>query len=69
MIKSANQNLKTSGRKNITFRVMDNLKMDTPNNYFDLVTVRHTVIDIVQIYKTLKPGGHLIIRGVYKLDC
>lgn len=69
MIKTANQNLLQSGRKNITFRVMDNLKMDTPDNYFDLVTARHTVIDPTQIYKTLKPGGYLIIRGVDKLDC
>ncbi len=69
MIKTANQNLLKSGRKNILFRVMDNLKIDTPNNYFDLVTARHTKTDPVQIYKTLKKGGQLIIRGVDKLDC
>ena len=69
MIKSANQNLINSGRKNITFRIMDNLKIDTPNNYFDLVTARHTKINPKQIYKTLKPGGYLIVRGVDKLDC
>ena len=69
MIKTANQNLLKSRRKNITFRVMDNLKMDTPENYFDLVTARHTVIEPKQIYKTLKPEGYLIVRGVDKLDC
>lgn len=69
MINAANKNLKESGRKNITFRVMNNLKMDTPDNYFDIVTARHTVTDPKQIYKTLKPGGYLIIRGVDKLDC
>ena len=69
MIESANKNLLKSGRKNISFRVMDNLKMDTPDNYFDLVTARHTIIDPVQIYKTLREGGQLIIRGVDKLDC
>lgn len=69
MIKSANKNLLKSGRKNIAFRVMDNLKMDTPDSYFDLVTARHTIIDPVQIYKTLKKGGQIIIRGVDKLDC
>lgn len=68
MIKSANKNLLKSGRKNISFRVMDNLKMDTPDNYFDLVTARHTVIDPIQIYKTLKENGELVIRGVDKLD-
>ena len=69
MIESANKNLLKSGRKNISFRVMDNLKMDTPDNYFDLVTARHTIIDPKQIYKTLKENGELIVRGVDKLDC
>ena len=69
MIESANKNLLNSGRKNISFRVMDNLKMDTPDNYFDIVTARHTVIDPKQIYKTLKNNGQLILRGVDKLDC
>ena len=69
MIKNANQNLLKSGRKNVKFRVMNNLEMDTSNNYFDLVTARHTPIDAKQIYKTLKPGGYLIVRGVDKLDC
>ena len=69
MIETANKNLLQSKRKNISFRVMDNLKMDTPDDYFDLVTARHTIIDPVQIYKTLREGGQLIIRGVDKLDC
>ena len=69
MIETANKNLLKSGRKNISFRVMDNLKMDTPDNYFDVVTARHTIINPVQIYKTLKDNGQLILRGVDKLDC
>ncbi len=69
MIEAANKNLLNSGRKNITFRVMNNLNMDTPDNYFDLVTARHTITDPVQIYKTLKENGRLLIRGVDKLDC
>lgn len=69
MIKAANKNLKESGRSNIKFKIMNNLEMDTPDNYFNLVTARHTVTDPKQIYKTLKSGGYLIIRGVDKLDC
>lgn len=69
MIESANKNLIKSGRKNISFKVMNNLKMDTPDNYFDIVTARHTIINPVQIYKTLKDNGKLILRGVDKLDC
>ena len=43
MIETANKNLLQSGRKNISFRIMDNLKMDTPDNYFDLVIVKKEV--------------------------
>ena len=69
MIETANKNLKKSGRKNISFKVMNNLEMNTPDDYFDIVTARHTVIDPVQIYRTLKEDGQLILRGVDKLDC
>jgi len=69
MINTANKNLRNSGKKNITFRIMDNLKMDTKANYFDVVVARHTMTDPKQIYATLKNGGLLIIRGVDKLDC
>ena len=69
MIKTANNNLKQSGRKNITFKQMDNLNMDTPDNYFDIVVARHTCIDAKQIFKTLKQNGVLLLRGVDKLDC
>ena len=69
MINTANENLKKSGRGNITFRIMDNLKMDLPKNYFDVVVARNTVTDPKQIYEVLKPGGYLLIHGVDKLDC
>ena len=69
MIKTANYNLSKSNKRNITFRKMDNLNMDTPNNYFDIVVARHTCIDAKQIYNTLKQKGGLILRGVDKLDC
>ncbi len=69
MIETANNNLLKSGKNYIKFRVMDNLNMDTPNDYFDMVVARHTCIDAKQIYKTLKIGGKLFLRGVDKLDC
>ena len=69
MIETAHKNLKKSGKTYIDFRIMDNLKMDTPRNYFDIVTARHTCIDPAQIYQTLKLGGVLIVRGVDQLDC
>lgn len=69
MIKTANKNLKKSGRKNITFRKMNNLNMDTPKEYFDVVVARHTPTDPKQIYETLKPGGYLIVQGIDMFDC
>ena len=69
MIETANNNLKKSGRKNIKFKEMNNLEMTTPKNYYDVVVARHTVIDAKQIYNTLKEGGHLLVRGVDKIDC
>lgn len=69
MIKTANKNLKMSGRKNITFRKMNNLNMDTPKEYFDVVVARHTPTDPKQIYETLKPNGYLIVQGVDMFDC
>ena len=69
MIETAKKNLESSGRKDVTFRLMDNLKMDVPDNYFDIVVARNTVTDPKQIYKCLKQGGYLLIRGVDKYDC
>ncbi len=69
MIETANLNLAKSGRKNITFKKMDNLNMDVPKEYFDVVVARNTPTCPSQIYECLKPGGYLIIHGVDKYDC
>ncbi len=69
MVKTANENLAKSDKQNITFKQMDNLNMIVPDNYFDVVVARHTVIDAKGIYKALKQGGKLIVRGVDKEDC
>ena len=69
MIDTARKNLSENGRKNISFKVMDNLKMDVPDEHFDIVVARHTCTDPVQIFRCLKPGGTLLIRGVDKYDC
>lgn len=69
MIATARAALAKSGRKNISFRVMDNLMMDVPDEHFDIITARHTCTDPVQVFRALKPGGHFLIRGVDKYDC
>ncbi len=69
MIETAKKNLEKSGRKNISFRLMDNLAMDVPDDYYDVVVARNTVTDPAQIIKCLKPGGYLLVHGVDKDDC
>lgn len=69
MIKTANINLKKSKRKNIEFKVMNNLEMNVPKNYYDIIVARNTVIDSKQIYAALKVGGYVIVHGVDKYDC
>ena len=69
MISTANKNLLKSKRKNITFRLMNNLNMDVQDDYFDIVIARNTFTDPNQIYKCLKSGGYLLIHGVDKADC
>lgn len=69
MINTANENCSKFNREEVHFKVMDNLKMDTYDDYYDIVTARHTITDKQGIYNTLKMGGKLIIRGVDKLDC
>jgi len=69
MIDTARKALSSSGRHNINFKVMDNLHMDVPDEHFDIVVARHTCTAPDQIYRALKPGGHLLIRGVDKYDC
>lgn len=69
MIKTANLNKRSYPDKRIKFVTMDNLNMSFPNNLFDIVTARHTIIDAVQIYNCLSDNGMLIIEGVDKYDC
>ena len=69
MIETAKKNLKKSKRTNVSFRIMNNLEMNVPNNYFDVVVARNTITDPKQIIKTLKKGGILLIHGVDMYDC
>lgn len=69
MIETANKNLEKSGRKNISFKFMNNLKLDFEDEYFDVVVARNTVTNPEEIYRVLKPNGKLIIHGVDMFDC
>ena len=51
------------------FAVMDNLKLEFPDELFDIVVARHTVINAKEIHRILSKCGILIVRGVDKYDC
>lgn len=68
MIKTANENLKKYPEKRARFLVMDSLEMEFPNEMFDAVVVRHTVMNAKKIYDSLKKGGHLFVEDIDKED-
>lgn len=69
MIKTAKENAKKYPNKNVKFTKMDNLKMTFPNETFDLISARHTIISAKQIYDCLVYGGTIVIKGIDKKDC
>ena len=69
MIKTANKNLEKNPNVKAKFAVMNNLKLQFPDNLFDIVSARHTVINAKEIHRVLNNKGILIVRGVDKYDC
>lgn len=69
MVYTAKENAKAYPEKSVKFCVMDNSNMKFPNDLFDLVSARHTVINAKQIHECLTNGGSLVIEGVDKKDC
>ncbi len=69
MIKTANKNLEKHPEIKAKFCVMDNLKLEFPDELFDIVSARHTIINAKEIYRVLNKNGILILRGVDKYDC
>ncbi len=69
MIKTAKKNALAYPNKNVKFTWMNNLDMSFPEETFDLISARHTIINAKQIYDCLVKGGALIIEGVDKKDC
>lgn len=69
MVKTARKNAINYPNKKVKFVQMDNLNMKFPNNMFDLVSARHTIINAKQIYNSLNKNGVLVIEGVDEKDC
>lgn len=69
MIKTARENAKNYKGRNVKFLEMNSLQMQFPQKMFDIISVRHSVMDAKQIYQCLKENGTVIIEGVDKKDC
>lgn len=69
MIETAKQNAKNYPNKKVKFAYMDSMDMAFPNGIFDLISVRHTVMNAKQIYEALADDGVAIIEGIDKKDC
>lgn len=70
MIKTACENLNKSRRntEDISFVQMNINDLKFEDNTFDVITARHTVLNVNEIRRVLKPNGILIIEGVAKDD-
>ena len=69
MIETAKQNAKKHPNKKVKFAYMDSMNMSFPSGMFDLISVRHTVMNAKQIYEVLADDGVVIIEGIDKKDC
>ena len=68
MIGTARESLKKHPEIKAKFSIMDNLKLEFPDELFDIVCARHTVINAKEIFRVLNKNGVLIVRGVDKYD-
>lgn len=69
MIETAKKNAKNHPEKIVKFAQMSNLEITFPNEIFDLVSARHTIIEAKQIYDVLNDDGVLVIEGIDRKDC
>ena len=69
MIETAKQNAKKYPDRKVKFAHMDSLNMTLPKEIFDVISVRHTVMNAKQLYEALTDDGVVIIEGIDKKDC
>ena len=69
MIETAKRNSLKYPEIKVKFTVMANLNLEFPDDLFDIVVARHTIINAKEIHRILTNCGILILRGVDKYDC
>ncbi|WP_054027911.1 class I SAM-dependent methyltransferase [Bacillus sp. FJAT-28004] len=68
MIETALKNLKQSNKPNIRFLQMDAEKLDFPNNFFNVVSCRHSGFSAKEIAKVLVNDGVFLTQQVSEND-
>lgn len=66
MIKQAN---KCNENKNVRFVEMNSEKIDFPNDFFDIITARHTPFNLEEVYNALKENGLFFSEQIDEDDC
>ena len=66
MIKNANKNNKNP---KIRFCEMDSNNLKFPDNFFDIITARHTPFNIKEVWRLLKENGMFFSEQVDEDDC
>lgn len=69
MLKTAKKNAKKYPNRKVRFLKMDSLDMKFPKEMFDVILIRHSIMDAKQVYKCLCENGTVIIEGIDKKDC
>lgn len=69
MINTAIKNSKKYPQKNVKFVQMNNLNITFPDELFDVISARNTIINAKELYRCVKKEGIVVIYGVDKGDC
>jgi SAM-dependent methyltransferase len=64
MIKTARKNKASAQVSNVSFEVMCAEDLQFPDAEFDVVLNRHSVADVDQIVRVLRPGGYFVMQEV-----
>ncbi len=68
MIKVANKNLIKSKLQNTEFMVTDARKIPFPNDFFDIISCRHSDFSVCEVHRLLSKGGIFLTQQVSESD-
>lgn len=68
MVQTANHNLQISNKTNVQFMQMDAEKLDFPDNYFNVVSCRHSPFNAAEVMKVLANDGIFLTQQVSEGD-